>query len=291
MENETAATEMQRTIANTNGTMHTYIVWGAVLVAAASVGASFFVINNAGANADYICTHIIEENGDCTNGSWGAWATISTSTDTAACAVTKVEQRLYTGTRTVQHILQYLNLRTACDPGYSQAKSGKGKGSSGFHGGSIFTQSTACQIQETRTTRNSGAQCTTTEMASFQADLGPIVNDPPSGGSASGSMGGSAVTSKEQLEQYRISMIAANIYAKPPLIRTGGTSVIKWQGREVTACTVTGENGDTWEGTSGERTSSTLDRATTYTLTCTAFNGQTVTDQATVDIAPTWEEE
>ena len=51
-----------------------------------------------------------------------------------------------------------------------------------------------------------------------------------------------------------------------------------------------GTNGDEWEGTSGERTSGEINEATTYTLTCTAFNGDTVTDEATVNIVPVFQE-
>jgi len=265
------------------------IVWGAILVALASIAASFFIIQGAGANADYICTRIIETESDCANGSWGEWTVVSETNDTAACAVAKIEKRVYTGTRTTQHILQYENLRTACDAGYSQAQSGSGRGTSGFESGTIISQSAACQIEETRTTRNPGTNCggsgggtggTTSnqEVTSTQSDITTLQDQ------------AIEVNSIEQLTQFRESMIAADIFARPALVRAGGTTVVKWTGREVTACTVTGTNGDEWEGTSGERTSGVIDEATTYTLTCTAFNGTTVTDEATVNIIPVFEE-
>src|SRR3989344_4283645 len=263
---------------------HIYIVWGAVLIAIASIAASLFVVRNVRANADYICTYIVEENGDCANGSWGSWGEVSSSQDTASCAITKIEKRTYTGTRTTRHILQYLNLRTACDGGYSQTGNGDQGGASGFHGGTITSQSTACQIEETRTTRNPGNQCnntingTTPIVTSTQSDIAALNNQ------------STAVSSVDQLTAFRVSMIAANIYAKPSLVRSGGTTVVKWQGREVTACTVAGTNGDQWEGTSGEKTSGVINNETTYTLTCTGFNGQTVTDQATVTVIPVFEE-
>lgn len=274
------------TFMHSSGQGHMYIVWGAVILAAVAIAVSFFIVQGARANADYICTHIIEENSDCANGSWGTWTEVSSSKDTAACAVTKIEKRVYTGTRTTRHILQYLNLRTACDSGYTQTGGGSGSGESGFHGGNIITESAACQIEETRTTRNPGAgpECTATPtVTSLQSDIGiaTLVGD----GQAT-----TNITAKEQLDQFRVSMIAANIYAKPSLVKKGGTTVVKWQGREVTACTVEGTNGDKWEGTSGERTSGIINAITTYTLTCTAFNGQTVTDQATVGIIPVFEE-
>lgn len=261
-----------------------YVTWGAILIAIASIAASFMIVRGAGANADYICTHVVEENGDCANGSWGPWGQVSSANDTAACAVTKIEKRTYTGTRITKHILQYLNLRTACDSGYAQMKDGNSGGKSGFHGGTIITESTACQIEETRTTRNpgSGPSCnpnaTTTEVTSATTDIAALNQQ------------STAISGKDQLTAFRVSMIAANIFAKPSLVRSGGTSVIKWQSRETTACTVTATNGDTWEGTAGEKTSGVINNETTYTLTCTAFNGQTVTDQATVTIIPVFQE-
>ena len=256
-----------------------YVVWGAVIIALATIAASFFVIQNVRANADYICTHIIEENGNCGNGSWDPWAVVSSSNGTASCAVTKLEKRTYTGTRTTRRILQYLNLRTACDSGYTQTSGGDGGGASGFHGGTIVTESTACQIEETRTTRNPGAgpECTATPtVTSLQSD------------GLNGQT--TAVSAKGQLDQFRISMIAANIYAKPSIVRSGDTTLVKWQSREITACTVKGTNGDQWEGTAGEKTSGPIKEVTTYVLTCTAFNGQTVTDQATVILVPVFQE-
>jgi hypothetical protein len=259
---------------------HLYVTWGAIIVAVASIVASFMIVNNTGANADYICTHVVEETGNCTNGSWGDWTTVSSSDDDTACAVNKVEKRTYTGTRTTRHILQYLNLRTACDGGYAQSGNGEGGGASGFHGGTIVTESAACQIEETRTTRNQGNNCEApvTDVVSATTDIAALNHQSTS------------VSGIDQLTAFRVTMIAANIYAKPSLVRSGGTTVIKWQSRETTACTVVGTNGDTWEGTAGEKTSGVIASATTYTLTCTAFNGQTVTDQATVTIIPTFEE-
>ena len=265
---------------------HPYLLWGAFLIAAAAIVASFFVIQNARANADYICTHVIEESGDCANGSWGSWAEVSSSVDAASCVATKVEKRVYTGTRVLRHIVQYLNLRTACDAGYTQVRHGDSGGSSGFIGGTVISQSSACQIEESRTTRSRapGPSCdnvtviSTTEVTSATSNVGELLEQQ------------AKANSKEQLNQFRESMIAANIFVKPPLVRGGGTTVVKWHGREVTECTVVGGNGVQWSGTSGERTSAPIKERTVYTLTCLAFNGTTVTDQAAVDIIPVFRE-
>lgn len=260
--------------------MHLYVTWGAIIVAVAAIAASFLIVRGASGNADYICTHVVEENGDCANGSWGAWTTVSSSTNTTACEVNKIEKRVYTGTRVTKHILQYLNLRTACDSGYTQTGNGNMNGDSGFHGGTIVTESSACQIEETRTSRNQGNNCANpiTETVQLTSDIAAMNQQ------------STAVTAKDQLDAFRESMIAANIYAKPPLVKSGATTVVKWQGREVTECTVSGTNGDAWEGTAGEKTSGVIEKETTYTLTCIAFNGKTVTDQATVTIIPTFQE-
>lgn len=265
---------------------HPYLLWGALLVAAAAIVASFFVIQNARANADYICTHVIEESGDCANGSWGSWAEVSSSADAASCVMTKVEKRVYTGTRVLRHIVQYLNLRTACDAGYTQVKHGSSGGSSGFKEGTVISQSSACQIEESRTTRSRapGPSCDnvtvtpTTEVTSATSDVGELLEQQAQAGSL------------EQLNAFRASMIAANIFVKPSRVRGGETTVVKWRGREVTKCTVVGGNGEQWDGTSGERTSGQIKERTVYTLTCLAFNGTTVTDQAAVDVIPVFQE-
>lgn len=260
---------------------NTYIV-GTLLLIAAAAAASFFVIRDVQANADYICTYISEDRGECANGSWGPWATVSETPNAAQCDITKVEKRTYTGTRFTRHIIQYLNRRTACDPGFSQALAGNTGGESGFHGGTIISESVSCQIEETRTTRaagKGGAQCGKTTTTSVGTDTGQITGSTKD------------LTSKEEITQFRKSMIAGAIFARPSLVKSGGTTLVTWQAREVTSCTVTGTNGDSWTGTSGEQTSGTILDETTYTLNCIAFDGSTLTDTVTVIIAPTFKEE
>lgn len=284
MDNQTG-TSPQGSPMGSEHQQQTYIVWGAVILAVAAIGASFFVIRNAKANADYICTHVTEENGDCANGNWGPWAEAGSSEE--SCVVTKLEKRVYTGTRTTRHILQYLNLRTACEGGYAQAGNGDQGGASGFHGGTIITESVACQIEEVRTKRGPS----TATSCSAQAGMAPEVTITRTQSDISALDATSAsVSALGQLTSFRESMISAKIFVNPPLVRKNATTLVKWQGREVTACTVTGENGDTWQGTSGERTSSPITVRTVYTLTCTAFNGATVTDEATVNITPVFRE-
>jgi len=263
-----------------NSNRNTYILGTLILIAAAAA-ASFFVIRDVQANADYICTYISEDRGECANGSWSSWTVASETPDATQCAISKVEKRTYTGTRVTRHIIQYLNRRTACDPGFSQQQVGDTGGESGFHGGTIISESVSCQIEETRTTRaaGSGPNCGVTTTTSVGTDTGQITGSTKD------------LTSKEEITQFRKSMIAGAIFARPSLVKSGGTTLVTWQTREVTSCTVTGTNGDSWTGTAGEQTSGTIVEETVYTLSCIAFDGSTVTDTVTVIVAPTFVEE
>ena len=127
-----------------------YGVFAAVLVVGAGAASQI-----TWANADYICTQVVDSLSECGNGAWGAWQVTSSSENTAACTRTTVSQRTYTGTRVSSHTLSYLNLRTACQAGYTQQQVGSRGGASGNQGrgGTIITQTSACQIQQTATAR------------------------------------------------------------------------------------------------------------------------------------------
>lgn len=274
---------------------HEWMVVGAVVSIALVVG-SFALMNLVKANADYICTYIIDETSDCGNGSWSSWQPVGSSNDEVSCVTTNISERTYTGTRVIRHVLQYLNLRTACDGDYSQSGNGDGGGgASGFHGGSVITEYSACQIIERQTTRAryTGGSCaaktptiipgTETQVSRMEGDVQRDSQD---------------VYSKSALDTFRESMIKATITAIPSLVRSGNPTVVRWQGREVKNCTVSGQNGDgtgsnatgVWAGTSGEQKTSAITQPTTYTLTCTAFNGKLVESRAQVDLVPVFEE-
>ncbi|MBI2612253.1 PKD domain-containing protein [Candidatus Kaiserbacteria bacterium] len=84
------------------------------------------------------------------------------------------------------------------------------------------------------------------------------------------------------------------IRAIPSLVRSGETTKLHWSASNVTACTVTGENGDSFEGTiSDEPTgneTSPITAQTTYTLSCEDDDGNTLTQSTTVNILPVWSE-
>lgn len=263
--------------------------WGLVALAVAIflVGAaSFFAFQKiALSNADYICTHIVEENEPCGNGSWGSWYTVASSTSGGNCSITTTTQeRLYTGTRTTRHILQYLNLRTACQEGYTTQGNGDALGDSGFHGGTTISETAVCQIRETRTTSETANTAACSGVVVPDETLTSVTTD-ISSSSTSG-----AVSSIDQLNAFRAEQIDARISAIPSLVQRGATTIVRWQTVEMTSCTVVGENGDSWTGIAGEQRSGIINEKTTFTLNCTAFNGTQVTEKAEVNILPVWKE-
>lgn len=237
------------------------------------------------ANADYICTYIVEENDPCGNGSWSAWSVSGVTGDPAQCTQVTTEKRTYTGTRETRHILQYLTLRTGCDSGYSQARHGDGGGASGFHGGSIISESSACQIEETRTTADVAGTCSGGGGGDTDVTTTSVQTDTGAGDSQT-----TDISALDQLTQFREGKIDGQITANPELLRSGNTTEVRWQGVEVTSCTVTGTNGDSWSGTAGQETSSPIEASTTYTLDCTAFNDTQVQDSVDVNIIPEFQE-
>lgn len=87
---------------------------------------------------------------------------------------------------------------------------------------------------------------------------------------------------------------SGNITASPALIHSGKTSQITWSAENVTACTVTENNGDindSWTGKSGTHVSSILAQQTVYTLRCTGVDGTELVDSVIVNIIPDWEEQ
>ncbi|MEK7628675.1 MAG: hypothetical protein AAB421_04655 [Patescibacteria group bacterium] len=84
-----------------------------------------------------------------------------------------------------------------------------------------------------------------------------------------------------------------NITVTPDLIRKSATTQVSWSATDVSSCSVTGSNGDTWSvgsGTLTTQTSTTLTRTTEYVLTCPALDGSTFRDTATVTTAPEFRE-
>ncbi len=73
-------------------------------------------------------------------------------------------------------------------------------------------------------------------------------------------------------------------------MRSGTPTTVTWQGVEVTSCTVTGSNGDSWTGTAGQELSSPITSKMTFDLDCTAFDGSNVQDSVEVTVLPKFNE-
>jgi len=80
---------------------------------------------------------------------------------------------------------------------------------------------------------------------------------------------------------------------RPLLVRSGNTVSVSWDVANVQSCTVTGSNGDSWSGISGNQTSSPITGQTIYRLSCTPLagaSGSPVNKSTTVNIVPIFNE-
>ena len=81
---------------------------------------------------------------------------------------------------------------------------------------------------------------------------------------------------------------------RPILVPSGNTVSVNWDVENVLQCTVTGSNGDTWQGSTGAQTSAPITGQTIYTLNCDALPGATpatVSESTTVNIVPQFHEQ
>lgn len=83
---------------------------------------------------------------------------------------------------------------------------------------------------------------------------------------------------------------SGSIRAVPQLIRGGDKVQISWSTANVSACTVSGTNSDSWSGASGSQLSSAITAQTVYTLSCTGLDGSTLNQSTTVNIIPQFQE-
>jgi len=100
----------------------------------------------------------------------------------------------------------------------------------------------------------------------------------------------------EGVQNYSPSL---EISATPTIVKPGETSVISWNASNVTAssCIVTGSNGDGGSGIQGwigalssGIQSSPINQQTVYTLACLGLDGAPLTQSATVNIIPVFDE-
>lgn len=79
----------------------------------------------------------------------------------------------------------------------------------------------------------------------------------------------------------------------PLLVKRGSTVDVSWDITHVASCTVTGSNGDSWTGLTGNKVSRPITVQTIFTLRCPALSGSGAADvsrTATVNIVPVFNE-
>lgn len=85
----------------------------------------------------------------------------------------------------------------------------------------------------------------------------------------------------------------AFLRVRPALVASGTSTTVEWSASLVSSCSVS-ENSpsisDSWSGASGSQTSSPITSQVIYTLSCTGLNGTSISRTATVNIAPTFDE-
>ena len=79
---------------------------------------------------------------------------------------------------------------------------------------------------------------------------------------------------------------SATLTAIPLIVRQGTATSVHWSAQNVTSCTVTGTNADSWSGLSGTETSGHITAQTTFSLRCLTLNHSNFTKNVIVNIIP-----
>ncbi|HEY4488200.1 MAG TPA: hypothetical protein VJB97_01665 [Candidatus Paceibacterota bacterium] len=94
------------------------------------------------------------------------------------------------------------------------------------------------------------------------------------------------------------SRVSAYITASPALVRLDEKTNVLWSYNDMTECSVSGTNGDSWTAgftypsmATTSRETTEIERATIYTLGCTDKYGRDVKRTATVNLIPEWIEQ
>lgn len=83
---------------------------------------------------------------------------------------------------------------------------------------------------------------------------------------------------------------SGSIRAVPSLVRKEDRTQISWSAANVSSCSVSGNNGDSWTGASGSQFSSAIIAQTVYTLSCTGLDGSTFVQSTIVNLIPIFQE-
>ncbi len=112
----------------------------------------------------------------------------------------------------------------------------------------------------------------TVQSCSYQCGAGACITPPPPSFNA-----GSGTT--------------GHLQVKPQIVPKSGTATVLWNVSNVSACSVTGSNGQTWNAISGSSTTLPITQQTTFTLACTPYSGQSFTPETqVVNVTPTFQE-
>ncbi len=88
------------------------------------------------------------------------------------------------------------------------------------------------------------------------------------------------------------SNTTGHLQVKPQIVPLSGTATVLWNVSNVSGCTVTGSNGQTWSTLSGANTTLPISQQTTFTLACTPYSGQTFTPETQrVNVVPRFQEQ
>lgn len=87
----------------------------------------------------------------------------------------------------------------------------------------------------------------------------------------------------------------ATLKAVPSLVNKGATTKVSWTSSNVTSCTVTSTNDDSWHALSSTGTTSKpITSQTTFTLHCNGYAGASpsaISKSVIVNVAPLWTEQ
>lgn len=76
----------------------------------------------------------------------------------------------------------------------------------------------------------------------------------------------------------------------PVIVPKGQTTHVTWTSTHTSDCRVSGTNGDSWTGITGDTQSGPIQNQTVFTIVCTGLDGSTIQKQATVNIIPVFQE-
>jgi hypothetical protein len=77
----------------------------------------------------------------------------------------------------------------------------------------------------------------------------------------------------------------------PSIVQKGESATVAWSAVNVSSCSISGTNGDSWTGINGSQPSSPILGQTIYTLNCVGEDGNPVSGTATVNIVPNFNEQ